>query len=88
MSLKGKVWEMIQKSGCKVFYKWNEAETKGKKKAVHPFLKSQCKIPGQLLACIRSESIEPIFHRTLSNPLPWYIALSLSFSSDNDNGVC
>ena len=31
MSLKGKVWETIQKSECKVFYKWNEAETRGKK---------------------------------------------------------
>ena len=71
MSLKGNVWETIQKSGCKVFYKWTEAETRGKKKKpIHPFLKSQCKIPGQLLACIRSESIEPIFHRILSNPSP------------------
>ena len=87
MSLKGKVWETIQKSGCKVFYKWNEAETRGKKEGRSSILKSQCKIPGQLLACIRSKSIEPIFHRILSNPSPWYIALSLSFSSDNDNGV-
>ena len=71
MSLKGNVWETIQKSGCKVFINGPRQKPDGKKKPIHPFLKSQCEIPGQLLACIRSESIEPIFHRILSNPSPW-----------------